>query len=250
MIRLNLKRSYMKFVKFGAAALIVALSAPAFADTLTVGNGPNATTNPSGGNPLFTDTPAAGAGFTPFVGYHLTVGTTTVTSGAAAGEFLTSYPGLGSFASYCLDINTDLHAPSAYATTILALDDVAKLFKAAGFNGQSWATDGVSGTQTAALQVAIWEVMADGLSGSNLGDGSLSFFQINAGVKSQANTYLAAAKNVTAGSYTPYVREFLSTVSGEKHSQPLVTTVPEPSTYALMAACLGVVGLVSRRKSA
>jgi len=55
MIRLNLKRSYMKFVKFGAAALIVALSAPAFADTLTVGNGPNATTNPSGGNPLFTD---------------------------------------------------------------------------------------------------------------------------------------------------------------------------------------------------
>lgn len=239
----------MKFVKFGAAALAVALSASAYADTLTVGTG-STLPNVAGGSSVFTDTPAAGAGFSPYVGYHLTVGASTITSASAAGEFLTSYPGLGSFASYCLDINTDLHAPSAYKTTIQALDDVAKLFTVAGFDGQNWQTDGVSGAQTSALQVAIWEVMADGLSTANLGSGSLSFFQINSGVKAQANAYLTAAKGLTAGSYTPYVREFLSTVAGEKHSQPLVTTVPEPSTYALMAACLGVVGLVSRRKSA
>ena len=126
---------------------------------------------------------------------------------------------------------------------------MAKLFAVAGFSGTKWATDGVSAVQTTALQVAIWEVANDTLALSNLNSGHLAFFQINSNVKAQANAYLTAAKNLAPGSYTPYVREFISTAAPGERSQSLVTTVPEPSTYALMAACLGVVAFVSRRKS-
>ena len=169
-------------------------------------------------------------------------------SGDLAIEFDTSVPSIGSFAAYCLDLSKTLNTPGMYNFSTQQIDSVARLFDVAGFNGNAWATDGVTGTESSALQVAIWEVMHDSLATANLDTGNLFFTSINSTVKSQANGFLSAAAALNAGDYTADVRVF-TPVDGFS-SQPLVTTVPEPSTYAMLAACLGIVGLVARRKSA
>lgn len=169
---------------------------------------------------------------------------------ATADELGLAGPGVGnSFAAYCLDWTVPLNLPGAYNFADTTLDSVARLFAVTGFNGQKWATDGVvTNTQQAALQLAIWEVSKDSLSSFNLDSGVFSLTTVASSTKALANQYLTQAAALTTGSYYSQVRVFYS--SEATKSQPLVTTVPEPSTYAMLAACLGVIGLVMRRKSA
>lgn len=175
--------------------------------------------------------------------------------GVYAGEVQTATVGGSSFAAYCYDLTKELSLPGAYEMSTTQLDSVARLFAVAGFSGDNWAADGVNGLQTAALQVALWESKYDGLvnatpaaDGSTVFDsGNLTFQAMSSSVKTQALSYLSAAAGLATGSYYSNVRYF--TPSEGTVNQALVTTVPEPSTYALMAACLGVVGLVARRKS-
>ena len=173
-----------------------------------------------------------------------------IAGGDLAIELDASVASIGSFAAYCTDLSKALVTPGKYTFSDTQVDSIGRLFAVAGFNGNDWAHDGVSGFQTSALQVAIWEVSHDSLATANLDSGNLVFTAINSNVKSQAQAYLTAAAALSAGQYSPDVRAFTSVGGIEGLSQPLVTAVPEPSTYAMIAACLGAVGLVSRRKSA
>jgi hypothetical protein len=180
-----------------------------------------------------------------------------------AGEIGVTGLGLSSFAAYCYDPTVTLSLPGSYNVSEVALDGVARLFKVSGFNGLAYGTDGVDTvTKTVALQLAIWEVALDGLAGADLMTGHFSFdpsvtriasngavlhATVNSDAYTLAGTYLSQASALTGG-YYPNVRLF--TPAEGTTNQALVTTVPEPSTYALMAACLGVVGFVARRKSA
>lgn len=224
-----------------AAALVAATAASATGVTVEIDRTSLATT--------FTDTPyLASGGYSPWAKYSLVQGSTTKTGTAFAGEFDTSIVGgAQSFATYCFDIATALVSPGAYQMNDIQLDSVGRLFSVAGFDGSNWATDGVAAKQTAALQVAIWEIAHDSLATANLSSGNLTFTALGLDVRNQANLYLSQAAALVAGSYSADVRFFLP--SEGSTNQALVTTVPEPSTYALMAACLGVVGLVARRKS-
>jgi len=157
-----------------------------------------------------------------------------------------------SFAAYCLNPIIDLNLPGSYFINDVALDSVARLFKVSGFDGNKYTTDGVVGnTAQAALQLAIWEVALDPLSNTkpvyDLDSGVFTLTLAAPSTKSAAQALLVAAQGLAAGSYYPEVRTL---ISKEGNSQPMVTTVPEPSTYALIAACMGVIGMVSRRKSA
>lgn len=171
------------------------------------------------------------------------------------GEFDVTGPSpLGSFAAYCFDPNAVLSQPGHYNISDEVNEGISRLFVAAGFNGYSFATDGVdTNIEQAALQLAIWEVKYDGLTsnsglaGLTLGDFTVGGPKTTAAVLGATSSLLAAAYNLAPGAYNN-VRFFTPAAEFGKN-QPLVTTVPEPSTYALMAACLGVVGLVARRKS-
>lgn len=182
-----------------------------------------------------------------------------------AGEIGVATPNDSSFAAYCLNPTIGLNLPGQYNITDTASRDaVARLFTVAGFNGQNYATDSVDTVvEQVALQFAIWEVTLDSLAGSSFAGGNFSFDQSvtridasgnvltafgNADALTLANTYLTAAKALQPGQYYSKVTTLIP-VEGY-NSQPLVTTVPEPSTYALMAACLGIVGFVARRKTA
>lgn len=169
--------------------------------------------------------------------------------GVTADEFGLSTPSDASFAAYCLDPTVGLSLPGQYTVNDTVNDSVARLFKAAGFNGDQYLTDGVAtNLQQAALQLAIWEVSLDSLAGADLNSGVFSLSLVNATTKAATQALLASASSLAAGTYYQNVRIFTAT-EGYGPNQPLVTTVPEPSTYALMFACLGVVGLVARRKS-
>lgn len=170
-----------------------------------------------------------------------------------AGEYILTTSSPSTFSAFCIDLEHQIFPtgvkstslPASYSVSLQALDSVARLFKVSGYNGLSFATDGVNtAAKSAALQLAIWEAVYDGFGGSLTGGGT--FKSSNNAYIAQANSYLTAAAALTAGSYNGYV-QVLTSLDDPQH-QTLVTAVPEPSTYALMAACLGVMGLVARRK--
>jgi hypothetical protein len=251
-------------LKFVAGAVLASTAAVASAAPLTVAfqvnYGDTLSTNP-----------------TAFDGGFLTnTGTAFATAGGPALEYqitTTSVPAK-SFAAYCLDpIKANGGNGASYNVSNATLNAVSKLFAVSGFSGSHYTTDGVNtGVKASALQLAIWEVSADGLGAAgsynatdlNLGgtdnDGAAAWLNFNSAsaglfraagfsydVVSQAAAYLNAASGYT-GYYAPTV-VLLSPVGLEAaNSQRMVTSVPEPSTYALLAACLGVVGFATRRK--
>lgn len=184
-----------------------------------------------------------------------------VTHTLPIGEFDVTGPApLGSFAAYCFDPNQTLKQPGTYTISDEANDGISRLFRAAGFNGYSYATDGVNtNIKQVALQLAIWEVKYDGLTASSakldpldttlagLDLGQFTLGTSSAAVRAATNSLLSAAYNLAPSAYQDV--RFFNPAPEFGTNQALVTTVPEPSTYALMAACLGVVGLVARRKS-
>jgi len=185
---------------------------------------------------------------------RLTIGTSTYNLDAEEWQLTTSTG--KSFAAYCIDASTLLAIPPGlYAETVVTsavYDSIAKLFAVSGFEGDGFKFDGVdTKVKASALQLAIWETYYEGgaLATANAfttGNMTATFF---GNAKSQAQAYLTAAASLTPGEYDPAVVVFSALPSGSR-SQLLVTSIPEPSTYALMAACLGVMGLVSRRKQA
>lgn len=169
--------------------------------------------------------------------------------GTLVGEIDATTTSGKSFAAYCIDLPRDLGGPSTYTITQETQAAIGKLFAVAGFSSSLYATDSVdTAVEAAGLQLAIWEAFYDGLTTVDFGAGQFrALGSQGAAALVQAQTYLSAAASLTSG-YQPYVQVLYST--NDPTRQTLVTSVPEPSTYALMAACLGVVGFVARRKQA
>lgn len=224
------------FVKsiVAAAALVSAVSASAVQVTFDAAPG------------YYTSTPSAVTNSVKI----LVNGVPTPGFSVMADELGLSTPSDASFAAYCLDPAIGLSLPGEYTINDTVNDSVARLFKVAGFNGDNYLNDGVvTNLQQAALQLAIWEVSLDSLAGADLDTGVFSLSLVNSTTKAATQALLASASSLAAGTYYQNVR-VLTATEGYGPNQPLVTTVPEPSTYALMFACLGIVGLVTRRKSA
>ena len=210
-------------------------------------------------------------------GFVTATGTPYGTAGGTALEFDITPTAGNSFAAYCLEVNAPFGgAGNTYNVSIQTKDAIARLFAVAGFNGSSFATDAVdTATEASGLQLAIWEVVSDGLvtaipnfytagqvvnaatggvdgldgTGNWMIAGNSRAWQFSVEAAAQATTFLNAAAGLAEGSYLSNVA-ILTNLDDSPHRQNLVTSVPEPSTYALMAACLGVMGLVARRKQA
>lgn len=149
----------------------------------------------------------------------------------------------GSFAAFCLEPNIPLGNPQTYevgAFTGAVGDALSKLFTGAGWQSWNYAADGVTtDAQKVGLGLAVWDITIDG--SFDLAGGSFQVIDDGLGGAAVAFANLAYSQGNTS-----LAGNLLRLSSVE--TQDLVIAVPEPSTYALMLAGLGVIGFVSRRQ--
>ncbi len=155
-----------------------------------------------------------------------------------------------SFETYCVSLRQTFswHTPfavtrvnfagNAYSSAVNQQVQMNKLAWLAANDASYAVTDA---TTSAAMQLAVWEIIYD--NGMNVNSGS--GFAVTAGssaARTQANTWLAGL----ASSNHQYIAQRLYNPT---YQDQLVVTVPEPETYAMFLAGLGMMGFVARRRS-
>jgi hypothetical protein len=102
------------------------------------------------------------------------------------------------------------------------------------------------GQQSAAFQLAVWEVVNEGTASAyNVNSGDFYVSSGDSSVRSLANTWLTNAMAWTGPS-----TQSLNVWAGPNSTQDLgvFAPIPEPETYAMLLAGLGLMGFVARRR--
>ncbi len=173
-----------------------------------------------------------------------------------AGEFTGSWNG-NSFSAMCVDVLHDMHFGTTY-TNYTALTPAAYGFSAAQvdlFNRlytNYYAASHAGNDNAAAFQIAVWEITYDGNGTLDTGAGT---FTLGSGgsatAKATASSWLAGLSALPTGLWNFTVLDSADVSGGQRATQDLLVAipVPEPSTYALLLAGLGLVGLMARRRA-
>ncbi|MFG6468619.1 PEP-CTERM sorting domain-containing protein [Roseateles sp. BYS87W] len=194
----------------------------------------------------------------------LNLGAGPVVSNFATSALSYSYVGGASFLAFCIEPEqSNGRAGVSLTYTVDSFTGTqSKLLQ--GLYSTEYAKL-ASYTDKAAFQVAVWEIVRETSGTLNAADGKFFLMgtsnQLNSqseqdAVANLANSFLAAAAGYTgAAQYglvklTNATRQDLITATPLAAVTPNVTPVPEPETYALLLAGLGVVGLKARRRSA
>jgi len=158
-----------------------------------------------------------------------------------------------SFAAYCVELSQDhaLKSNGFQSYTLSTFSDAGQARLLQGLFSSAYGSLS-SGLDQAAFQTAVWEITHESKSNKLDVSGGDFFFDSltngaladNTAFISKANGYLAAAAEYTGSDLYTITRW------SNKDYQDLltVTAVPEPSSFALMAAGLFGFGLVARRR--
>lgn len=172
---------------------------------------------------------------------------------------LTTDPGmLNSFQSWCLDIfhsfgfpvtSTNVFATAASIFGSAKATDLGRLY-----TNQHTLIDSTASTanNSAAFQLAVWEIVSEqGGNPYNLGTGNL---QITSGSTGYATAQTWLGQLNSTPSVSQYDANVWSVTSNNGPSGAgaqdvgVFTPVPEPETYAMMLAGLGLLGFAARRR--
>jgi hypothetical protein len=181
------------------------------------------------------------------VNFSLTAPNSVVSGGGSAGGLLASLNGGLSFETYCVDLYqhigfgetyTDYTAPNTTHTFANgnAYADLGRLYATAGA-----ITDSV---HEAAFQIAVWEIAYETTGAYSLAAGSATFSGGSAatsGALTLASGWLSALTNGAHPS--------IAVLEGRDHQDMIYAPVPEPESYALLAAGLAAVGFVAKRRN-
>ncbi len=192
------------------------------------------------------------------VNYTLTAPNVAKSSSTSAGGFTTVLNGGPSFTTYCVDLYETISFADPAYTNYNQVDgsvhftglhaaadaDIGKLYSAGHV---------VNDAKTqAAFQIAIWEIAFETTGSYNLSTGSAKFSggtAASSGALALASGWLSTLSYVN-NSKDVEVLESLATRQIRGHQDVVFAqAVPEPSTYALMAAGLMSIGFVARRRS-
>jgi len=157
-----------------------------------------------------------------------------------------------SFLAYCIDpFQWSSSSPLVYSVAALSTlgtgreADVSKLYS------QSYASTSGNGVNSAAFQLALWELAKD--------DGALTTgrVHITGSTSSTDSSVVTAANNMIYnaqhGNSGPTQYSFNLYTNGNNQdylvaSMGSVTPVPEPETYAMLLAGLGLIGFTASRR--
>lgn len=183
------------------------------------------------------------------INFTITTTPLPITDSTGAGGFATSVNGGPSFTTFCVDLYQHLGfglpgysgytevAGDVYAFTNPNGDtDLGKLFTAYG------SVSTMDATHSAAFQTAVWEIAYETAGSYDLASGNAQFSG------DAAATALAAIWLGNLGTLDAVDLHVL--YSRENQDVIFSTPVPEPGTYALMAAGLAVMGFIGRRRRA
>lgn len=234
----SLRKTVAHLAGFGIAGLL-AMAAPAQATTLALTGEPHGYENVTVTN-----------GTPPLTG----------TMGAGQLQFTRDDNGtVSDFLSYCVELfQATSDTPVTYGFVDGATyygaekaDALGRLFS--GFD--LWNTDQVvTGPETAALQLAIWEIVNETLRNTggqldlNLATGNFTATSENPDTAPLAQSWLDALPGVT-NVYT------IGAMTNPEHQDLLVlekssSEVPEPASLALVLGALGAMGAATRRRKA
>jgi hypothetical protein len=178
-------------------------------------------------------------------GVHRTVGGN---QNVQAGGFNGIWDNTTPIVFWCFDLDHFFSLGNTYDYTASALggsiaDTLARLFN------EAYGSAGASNVNSAAFQLAIWNILYDSDSSVSNGQGSFYATSGNAAAIAQANTWL---QNLAAdgGSYSiTYLHS-----NAHPESQNFITVsriprlVPEPPMLALLALALGAIVLLQGRR--
>jgi hypothetical protein len=173
-----------------------------------------------------------------------------VSGSAGAGGIATTLNGGPSFVTFCVDLYDHIGFTSYTGYTLVppfghaftnpnAYADLGRLFTAYG------SVNTASATNSAAFQVAVWEIAYETAGTYSLTSGNAQFGG-DAGALSQASTWLGSLGS--ANSVNINVLEGHSITPTARQDMVFSTPVPEPDTYALMLAGLAGMGFLARRR--
>lgn len=211
------------------AGLFAAQSAAA--DTLTFGGFSNGSVAATVYN-----TPTAPVGGNP-------------TSVSAGGFNMTNTTAGGTFQAWCVDIFSWLSSPTSYTnvsgagfygTTTTGVRQVSDL--------EALATrylPSVTGnaTNSAAFQLAVWEIVNESSGTYNIASGS---FHATSAAAATAATMLSGLTLATTN--TAQILSVWKETGSPTQDLAVFAPVPEPDTYAMMLAGLGLIGFIVRQR--
>lgn len=179
--------------------------------------------------------------------HNYDAGSLNITVGASLHEGSISHG--TSFLAYCIDpFQWSSSSPTAYTLESLSTlgsgreSDVTRLYS------QSYAGTNGNSLNSAAFQLALWELAKD--------DGVLTTGKVHttdatdAAVMSAANSMIYNAQHGGAGS-GQYSFDLYTNGSNQDYlvaTMASVTPVPEPETYAMLLAGLGLIGFTAKRR--
>jgi hypothetical protein len=151
-----------------------------------------------------------------------------------------------SFAAFCID-------PFQYSNSGVSDYSVSSGLGSLGSTHATWVSSLYSqdyassignATGSAAFQLALWDLAKDD---GNLSSGSvMATASTNSTVLNLANSMISGAKSGTGSS--PYSFSIYTSPTAQDYVVASVTPVPEPESYAMLLAGLGLMGAVVRRR--
>lgn len=175
-------------------------------------------------------------------------------NGVGAGGFNASYDRSGpaapnSFVAYCIDLAQTFSWNSPFGVTETNPLNLFGAFKAGALDRlytQHYAT-ATTPTLSAAFQLAVWEIVSETTANTYAAlDVDAGSFVVSSGdttARSTADNWLHTLGSGGFGGYS-----LTALVGPNNQDQMMATPVPEPETYMMLLAGLGLMGFVANRR--
>lgn len=187
--------------------------------------------------------------------------TVTVQSGSTqykvdAGGFRVT-DGASKFIAWCVDLANVISLPSKYTTTDTPFSGSSGTYSASVqdnlkklFNTSYSTLDLNNNTQSAAFQIALWEIVTEGQSNLSTWVGDFKVIHRTDAMRLQAEEYLANLSGPVTQQYEFSFFESALDSNGKQLSQNLVSVAPIPLPAAVWMLGGGIVllGAVARRR--